>query len=297
MLATSYVHAQFSQLYTFGDILSDTGNFASVTLPFPPPFFMNRVSNGPVAVETLAALLGLEASASLHLVGSAQGTNYAVATATARGSEAIDLTAQVAAFMQNHGDVAPPDALYMVMIGGNDVRDARDAEEAAAQEIITQAVAAIAANIESVAAAGGLRFLVVNMADLGAIPETRLDAESTGMPSLIEVATLRTETFNQALADEVNRLRTDLGLKIALVDVFTNFRAVIDNAAAYDLDNVTDACFVIMNSMLNFHLDCENGANFDAFVFFDDFHTTAKINQIFGRLFHAFAPLPPPAME
>ncbi len=52
LLAAAHVKAQFSQLYTFGDSLSDTGNLASITLDFPPPFFMNRISNGPVAVET-----------------------------------------------------------------------------------------------------------------------------------------------------------------------------------------------------------------------------------------------------
>ncbi len=214
LLTASHANAQFSQLYSFGDSLTDTGNLASVRGPFPPPFFMNRVSNGPVAVETLAALLGLEANASLHLMGPAQGTNYAVAGARARGSEAIDLTTQVGAFLQNHGNTAPPDALYMLMIGGNDARDARDADDMAAQEIITQATAAIATNIETLATAGALRFLVVNVPDLGAIPETRLLAEATAMPLLIDIATLRSETFNQALADEVSRLRTELGLKI-----------------------------------------------------------------------------------
>jgi phospholipase/lecithinase/hemolysin len=276
LLGASHVRAQLSQLYIFGDSLTDTGNLASIRFNFPPPFFMNRVSNGPVAVETLAALLGLEAHASLHLIGPAQGTNYAVAGATARGSEAIDLTAQVGAFLQNHGQAAPPDALYVLMIGGNDVREARDAEDMAAQAILTQATAAIGTHLETLATAGAMRFLVVNVADLGAIPETRRLAEATGMPSLVEIATLRTETFNQVLADEVNRLRTALGLKIALVDLFTSGRAVIRNANAYDLENLTDACFLIINNGLSFHPDCENGANFDAFAYFDDIHPTAK---------------------
>ena len=60
----------FSRVFVFGDSLSDTGNLASVIGPFPaPPYFMNRVSNGPVAVEALAARLGHTAEASLHLIG------------------------------------------------------------------------------------------------------------------------------------------------------------------------------------------------------------------------------------
>ena len=47
----------FSNMYIFGDSLSDTGNRATVTGDFPAPFFMNRVSNGQVAVEVLATSL------------------------------------------------------------------------------------------------------------------------------------------------------------------------------------------------------------------------------------------------
>jgi len=47
--------SSYTQVYVFGDSLSDTGNLASVTGDFPSsPFYMNRVSNGAVAVEILA---------------------------------------------------------------------------------------------------------------------------------------------------------------------------------------------------------------------------------------------------
>jgi phospholipase/lecithinase/hemolysin len=219
-----------------------------------------------------------------------------VVGARARGSAAIDLSAQVEAFLQHHGHAAPPDALYMLMIGGNDIRDARDADDMAAQEIIRQTASAIVTHIETLAAAGAMRFLVINAPDLGAIPETRLLAEATGMPSLIDLATRRTEIFNQALADDVDRLRAEFGLPIALVDLFASGRAVIDNAIAYHLDNVTDPCFLI-NEGFHFHPDCEKGANFDAFAYFDAIHPTAKVHERFGRIFFAFSPVPPPAVE
>ena len=57
----------FSRLYVFGDSLSDTGNAASVVNDLPPPYYKNRFSNGPVAVEVLAKKLGLSADASLYL--------------------------------------------------------------------------------------------------------------------------------------------------------------------------------------------------------------------------------------
>lgn len=45
--------ADYSDVYIFGDSLSDTGNLASVTADLPFPYYMNRVTNGPVAVEVI----------------------------------------------------------------------------------------------------------------------------------------------------------------------------------------------------------------------------------------------------
>ncbi len=47
----------FSAVFVYGDSLSDNGNLHSaVGLP-PPPYYNGRFSNGPVAVEQLAAQL------------------------------------------------------------------------------------------------------------------------------------------------------------------------------------------------------------------------------------------------
>ena len=49
----------FSAVFVYGDSLSDNGNLFAAT-GFPPaPYFDGRFSNGPVAAEQLAALLGV----------------------------------------------------------------------------------------------------------------------------------------------------------------------------------------------------------------------------------------------
>ena len=129
----------FSQIFVFGDSLSDTGNLASLLEgnSLPPPYDMKRVSNGPVSVETLALELGLTIDASLHLIGGPiAGTNFAVAGANASGNQLIDLRSQVIAFQFSHGFVAPSDALYVVFIGGNDIRSARGTTSDAEAELI-----------------------------------------------------------------------------------------------------------------------------------------------------------------
>jgi len=77
--------AALLKLYAFGDSLSDSGNAYAITAGvFPPsPPYAQRETNGPVAVEWLAAQLGIAFAPSVF-----GGTNYAVAGASSRsGSE------------------------------------------------------------------------------------------------------------------------------------------------------------------------------------------------------------------
>lgn len=58
----------FSQMVAFSGALSDTGNFnAELGQDRPAPFYKNRSTNGPVAVEELARWLGQSAEPSMHL--------------------------------------------------------------------------------------------------------------------------------------------------------------------------------------------------------------------------------------
>ena len=85
----------------------DTGNLASIQGAFPPPYFNNRASNGWVGVEVMAGLLGAELTTSLHLVGPAQGNNYAVGGARAHSNNPIDLNAQIDAYLSHHHQANP----------------------------------------------------------------------------------------------------------------------------------------------------------------------------------------------
>src|SRR4051794_4847682 len=69
--------APITSLYVVGDSLSDSGNAFILTGGFPPAPYAQRASNGPVAVEQLAARLGLTLTPS-----ELGGTNYAVVGAT-----------------------------------------------------------------------------------------------------------------------------------------------------------------------------------------------------------------------
>lgn len=106
--------ASFSQLYVFGDSLSDTGNsFNATGIPPSPPYYQGR-SNVPVWVDYLASELGLSAQ---------QQTNYAFGGATSGsdnntpgGQNLPGLQQQVDRYQATNTS-ADPNALYVVWLG------------------------------------------------------------------------------------------------------------------------------------------------------------------------------------
>ncbi|MDH5216477.1 MAG: SGNH/GDSL hydrolase family protein, partial [Gammaproteobacteria bacterium] len=212
----------YSAMYVFGDSLSDTGNLAaylhstgvldpSEQLPFP--YYQNRISNGPVAVDHIAETLALSVIPSLM-----GGTNYAVAGAKAGGDTLADLPAQLELFVANHSVAGvtdiPQDALYIVFIGGNDVRAARgEIDTSSARKIIRKAVDNIGHAVRALISAGARHIMVVNSPDIGKIPETLMAAEA-GIVWLPALSTWRTKQFNFRLFLTLMRVQWETGVKL-----------------------------------------------------------------------------------
>ncbi len=220
---------QYDRIYVFGDSLSDTGNLASIMGDFPqPPYYQNRVTNGLVAVEVLANRLGLPLQTSLHLIGPASGTNYAVAAAQAVRSEPIDLGTQVALFLANHGGVAPSNALYVMFLGGNDVRSVRGMDDAVAQQVVNEAANTIAIQMQVLSASGAKNWLVVGSPDVGLIPETHLIAAAIGQADLPQRVTALSIQFNTALKHQMQRLEEEEeNLEVTRFDLLKLFGRIV----------------------------------------------------------------------
>lgn len=126
----------------FGDSLSDPGNgFAFVkTNATPPDFGMNallipsapyargghHLTNGRTWIEQLAASLGIRRSVQPAFASAnPNAMNFAIATARARNDgRNPSLAFEVSAFLQKTRGQVPAGALYVIEVGGNDVRDA-----------------------------------------------------------------------------------------------------------------------------------------------------------------------------
>ena len=275
----------YSKVYIFGDSLSDTGNLASVQGDFPAPYYQNRASNGPVAVETLAAKLGDTAAASLHLLGLNEGHNYAVAGATASGSEIIDLDTQIQAFQANYEYSAPKDALYVIFFGGNDVRAALyEPDLIIAEQILITAKKKIRNAIRNLRQIGARSFLIINSPNIARIPETRIMSVALNNPDLINRANRLSKHFNRKLHRLVERLKEQDNIQIQEFDLFSLFDKVVEQISTLGFINNTDACFSTITE--SFHPDCEYGLNVDKFIFFDEIHPTSRVHTMFGEAFY-----------
>jgi phospholipase/lecithinase/hemolysin len=308
--------ADFSAEYVFGDSLSDRGNIAelenvlnfqmnrSFLGNFPdPPSNHDSFTNGPVAVQLLAQSLGLNADPSLWLTGFKDpaglfpgfvpGTNYAVGGATAAfdpqgGIAGINLPQQVAAYSAFVSDHADPDALYVVMIGGNDVRNA--ALQGTGVDAVTNGVGTELTEIASLADEGARHFLIVNVPNVGLIPEFAQDN-----PTLAADATTFSQLYDTDLAQGLAALDPTLaaGTTLTDFDLYGLNASILANAAAHGLTNTTDRCFTNTQFSAAATPQCgQDGANVDSFAYWDDIHPTQPVQALWAQGFEGAVPEP-----
>ncbi len=256
--------SSFSNLYIFGDSLSDTGNAWTAfgnTIPLPP-YDTGRFSNGPVWVETLAAGLGLSVSPSL--LG---GNDYAYGGATvapSAGQIFPSLSEQSDIYLNDVGGAADASALYVIWGGGNDVRSGD----------LTGDIDAMVGMVESLAASGATSFLIPNLPDIGLTPEQLNNGNSAA-------ATATTLQWNADLAAAVDDLVADLGVSIVLLDVFDLFNQLINDPSSFGFANTNEQCFEGASGVGGAGDVC---ANPDEYVFWDGIHPTAAAHEVLGGI-------------
>lgn len=268
----------YTSLTVFGDSLSDTGNVFLFTSgqgsPFPTaPYYNGRFSDGPVWIDVLAAGLGLPAGAVAS--NSGQGTNYAWGGArTGTGTNPTPgLLVQVGSFWNQ--PAADPNGLYVVVGGGNDLRDARGA--AGTPESRQAAAEAAAGNLFSVvgllASRGAKHVLISNVPDLGVTPE------AVGL-GLVANSSDVTQRFNMLIGGAENVLEaTYSGLNVSFLNMAALASAVYADAlgnggAVYGITNVTTPCGTFTGSV---------GIACNVSLFSDALHPTAAAHALIGQ--------------
>lgn len=262
----------FSEVYVFGDSLSDVGNTFSKFSGVPeasqfvapsPPYFQGRYSNGPVWVEYFAENLGLTPNPQ---------TNFAYGGATTGLSpdrpipSILEQVADYEEDLRQNNAKADSEALYVVWGGANDYLNAGITDP-------TVTVGNLAKAITSLTTLGAQNIAVFNLGDLGELPVARDPLVSTQLNQL-------TTFHNAGLADTVKSLNAAFSADIISVDINRLFDNAIANPPSLDLSNVTDAC-------LNLETDPDSGAivganicdNPNEYLFWDGVHPTTATHQ------------------
>jgi phospholipase/lecithinase/hemolysin len=246
----------------------------------------------------LAQSLGLSANAALWLKPPAVptgGTNYAVGGATAAvGTDVLpgindNLPSQVAAFSASVKDSADPNALYVLMIGGNDVIDA--VANNSGPSAVTDGADQEVAEISTLAKEGATHFLVVNVPDVGQIP---LFAPN---PGLAAEATTFSIDYDQELARDLAHPTTPLpaGTMIQQFNLFTFNESILANAARLGFTNTTDPCytFTLLPTSAETTPECGmNAENINHFLYFNDVHPTAPVQALWAQGLRSVVPEP-----
>lgn len=251
--------AAFSDIFVFGNSLSDNGNVfaASFSLLPGPLYYEGRFSNGPVYAEVLADLLGL---GPLQPV-TRGGTNYAWGGALSGTDIPVgvltlpSVRSQVIGFLASlEGGAADADALYIVSAGANDIREAvangLDGDSGAGA--MTAAAGAIVEAVLLLSDVGAVHILVIDAPDLGATPGLRGN----------EAATALSQVYNRAL---------DAGLEGRSV---IRFDLSVARSAEGALGLLDEACLIGETV-------CDNP---DDYLFFDDLHPTAVVHALLAGL-------------
>ena len=257
--------ATFSQLYVFGDSISDTGNDFNATggqVPPSPPYFNGRFSNGQIWVDYLAQDLGLNPS---------PYTNFAFGGATTGSSNTTvpglpGLQQEINGFTQAY-PTADPNGLYIVQAGSNDYLGGGVTDP-------TVPLANLSNAITSLVGVGARNILVVNVPDLGKLPS------ANGDPQLSTNLSLLSNAHNAGLVQTLDALRPQLGSDVNLLslDINSLLNNAIANPAAYHFTNVTTACL----SVASCALADQNQQN--QYLFWDGFHPTTAGHQYIADL-------------
>jgi phospholipase/lecithinase/hemolysin len=177
--------------------------------------------------------------------------------------------------------------LFFVFIGGNDVRDAGDEiDDVAALSILTDAVNGIGLGIRALVTMGAKAILIVNVPELGLIPEAR----KPGDAQLASHAARLSIQFNTLLSEKIAEIERELGLDLVDFNLFGYSHFIASNNLALGFTNDADACFSSVS--LTFNPACDSGMNFEKFVFFDEVHPTARAHERIGRALFTAVPVP-----
>lgn len=271
----------YTQLIAFGDSLSDTGNLYRLTSVLPTggipgaPYYQGRFSNGLLAVEDMAASLGL-GLLSNAVAGAQTGLGN-------QGGTLLFGTGVAGQIMQFEGrtPVLDTSALYFLWAGPNDFYTGLNMQTASTSAM---AAANMLRNVRNLYDHGARNFFVPLMPDLSKTPEAL-----HGSAANASTARQRTLEYNQALSLGLGGLQSTLpGLNLTVFDTPSFMSKTVEELQAGGLD-VADACYdTVRDDVCSFQ---------ERYLFWDSVHPTNTGHYLLGQAFAnaVLTPAPEPS--
>lgn len=273
-----------SNIYVFGDSLSDPGNVFSASvlaagtgLP-PPPYFEGRFANGYIWVDYLAEQLGFQLSPIAQLQGQRTAVSFAYGGATSGVENVINtalpgLLQEIEQFKQFiTPESTNPQTLYTLWIGANDYlpESLPDSLDRINPQQPTQPIQNIDAAVRSLYTLGARHFLIANLPALGETPSARNLGQETA-----RLLNQLTQQHNQALGQQLQVLQKALpDLDLTQLNVEQLFAQARKGQLTFT--NVTTPCFDRTTGSV-----C---ANPDQYLFWDALHPTTAAHRVLANL-------------
>lgn len=326
--ATSALEAQpisFSAVYIFGDSLVDAGNALGLAewydglplqdLPDGAPttelgYFEGRFSDGYTYFDMVTnrftgtpsepifpfnykePFLGIKISP-FAAEPKGNNTNWAYGGAQIiRGGEAVPgLDVQTSAFRDAQDGMPDPGALYLVTMGGNDVRELAPhsgnvASEADAHADLDRAAARVLRELSQLFDLGARHFLITGIPDVGLIPRYDVDGnrvldsdpENMGELERSQIATEYSIYLDTLIREEVVPALQELGANVTyvpLADVFNPEGEFVEQGVLQKILPTIAALHDLPLSELE-----DNLLDHQELIFFDLVHPNGQVHAL-----------------
>ena len=284
---------QFTAVVSFGDSLSDAGQYAA--LPPPYAFGAGSFTTNPddVWVQILAQSLGLPSTPSL-----AGGTDYAyggaptsfTVTGVPGGLVCVptslpcrSVAQQLGTYLTAHGGAADPNALYTYLAGPNDIFNylgraalplTNPARLTSAQVQNFTGASALTAvgQIGALQAAGARTIIVSNLPDIGATPFGTASGSAASISGLVFL-------FNSTLDGGI----ATLGDGIVPLNTFALINEVLAAPSTYGFTNTTGAACTVSSLFCTPASYVTPTAN-QTYLFADGVHPTGAGQRLLAQV-------------
>lgn len=306
-----------SCILVFGDSSVDSGNnnalhttMKSNFLPYGKDFFNSqptgRFSNGRLTTDFIAEAVGYRKvippflDPNLKPEDLPYGVSFASAATgfddyTAEVSNVLSVSKQLEYFEhykihlrklvgKARADFITRNALYIMSMGTNDFLQNYFLEPArpkqfSLQEFENFLISRFSKDVQAMHRLGAKRLVVVGVPPLGCVPlmKTILNQEEGCVERLNKVA----YQFNAKLSQQLDNLKTNLGLKATLIDVYGTIQNAVTNPQKYGFIESSKGC--VGTGTIEYGDSCKGArtcSNPDNYVFWDAVHPTQKMYKI-----------------